>query len=166
MIDALLELCDTAPVYKRYHLSNYLQAQADPHNSGVSTKSGCRSFSLANVDTLDGHLVGWLCLCCGFGHRRINCAFEPFADGDCNRPSGLHNMRCKYYAPNACRDAREQHDVTYRDEHSRDGGHNLGMLHDDVVNWFAHIQQPERPVVRHSCGDLRDPTWQSMTGME
>jgi hypothetical protein len=40
MIDALLELCDSAPVYKRCRPlpGNYLQAQADPHNGGVSTK--------------------------------------------------------------------------------------------------------------------------------
>jgi hypothetical protein len=39
------------------------------------------------------------------------------------------------------------------------------MLHDDVVYWLARIQQPERLLVRHRCGDLRDPTWQSMTRM-
>ena len=29
----------------------------------------------------------------------------------------------------------------------------------DVVYWLVRIQQPERLVVRHRCGDLRDPTW-------
>ena len=44
--------------------------------------------------------------------------------------------------------------------------HNFGMLHDDVVHWLARIQQPERLLVCHRCGDLRGPALKSTAGME
>jgi hypothetical protein len=118
-----------------------------------------RAHSPYNI--FDVRLAAGLWLCCGF--RMIHRAFKPFANGDCDRSSGLHSIGSKYCFPDACGDATKLQNFTYCDEHSREGGHDLGMLHDDVVYWLARIQ---RLLVRHRCGDLGDPTWQSMTWME
>lgn len=180
MIDALLESCESAPVCRRCPLPSEppfpngkrLTDMSRTAHGGASTKSGCRrSLGLTTIDIFEDHLDAWLSLFCGLGHHRIHCAFKPFADGDCDRLSSLHGtsimlpVQTETQAETPGRN-RMSHSLMPPTVMStvETVRYNFGMLRDDAVHWLARIQQPERLVVPHRCGDFHGPTWRSMAG--
>ena len=115
------------------------------------------------------------CLGGGLSPRRIHCAFKPLRTVTVIASAAFTAWGASIMLPMQA-ETRAEMPGRNRMSHSlmpptvmstvETARFNFGMLRDNAVHWLARIQQPERPVVRHRCGDFRGPTWRSMAGME
>ena len=154
-----------------FRTENNLQTRAEPHRAEHQRRADAAALS-ARPPLTSSTATTWT-LGCPCAAALATAESKPFADGDCDRLSSLHGTSIMLQVQ-----AETQAETPRRNRMSHSlmpptvmstvetVEYNFGMLRDEAVHWRARIQQPERLVLRHRCGDFRGPTWRSMTGVE
>jgi hypothetical protein len=96
---------------------------------------------------LSQSLVAQLCLRRSLGGGGIQCGPKPLADRNSDSSNSLHGV-LRGWATDACSDTWVQCDATHGGEDSRDGGHHLRMLGNEIVQNLVHINLPEGRIRR------------------